>query len=323
MPGRTVLVAVGAMLAVAMWSGPAAAQKTEIAAISFVPNNNSFGVPFAEWVEAINKDAAAPIRISLKASGSMSPFTMGNAVKTGAVDLANLPPTFYQNLLPIGDFVKLSRRSLKELRANGAEAFMDELHQRKVNAKYLTTWGIGIPFHLYVTKKIDKPDLKGLRIRITPVYRAFFKALGADVIQTPPHDVYTALERGTIDGYGWPIWDIKSLGWDKVTKYRVDPGFYTTNAALIVNLDRWKSLSASQRAYLQKKAWELADYISATAEERNAHYRKEQAEAGIQVIELKGKDAERYLRAADDSAWEEAMKLDPENAPKLKKLIYD
>ena len=35
------------------------------------------------------------------------------------------------------------------------------------------------PFHLYLNKKIDKPDLTGLKIRITPVYRDFFQALGA------------------------------------------------------------------------------------------------------------------------------------------------
>ena len=38
------------------------------------------------------------------------------------------------------------------------------------------------PFHLYLNKKIDKPDLTGLKIRITPVYRDFFQALGANVV---------------------------------------------------------------------------------------------------------------------------------------------
>ena len=35
------------------------------------------------------------------------------------------------------------------------------------------------PFHLYLNKKIDKPDLTGLKIRITPVYRDFFQAMNA------------------------------------------------------------------------------------------------------------------------------------------------
>ena len=37
---------------------------------------------------------------------------------------------------------------------------------------------------------------------------------------------YTALERGVVDGYGWPVTGIFDLGWEKVTKFRMEPPFY-------------------------------------------------------------------------------------------------
>ncbi len=80
-----------------------------------------------------------------------------------------------------------------------------------------------------------KPDLTGLKLRITPVYRDFFQALGATVVQTAPGEVYTALERGVVDGYGWPITGMFDLGWNEKTKYRVDPGFYTAEVSVLVN----------------------------------------------------------------------------------------
>lgn len=43
----------------------------------------------------------------------------------------------------------------------------------------------------------------------------------------------------------------------------------------------------------------------------------------MQVIELKGKVAEDYIKKSYDSAWEEFDKLDPENAAKFKKLLND
>ena len=295
-----------------------------MSAVNFVPNHTSFGIPFAAWVEEVNKEGKGLLQIKIKASGSMSPFTMGNAIKTGVVDMANLPPTFYQNLLPVGDALKLATKPPRVTRKNGAWEFINKLHNEKVNAYYLTTWGYGVPFHLYLRdKKIDKPDLTGLKIRITPVYRAFFKALGADVIQSKPADVYTGLERGTIDGYGWPIWDIKSFGWDKVTKYRVDPGFYQTASAVIVNLDRWNSLSKAQQDFLNKKGIELQFNVTDTAEAKNEAYRQEQKEAGVQVITFTGAMAADYIRTANEAAWAEAIKLDPVNAPKLRALISD
>ncbi len=302
---------------------PALAQETTLSAVNFVPNNSSFGRPFAKWVDEVNAKGKGIIQINIRPAGSISPFQMGNAIKTGVVDMANLPPTFYQNLLPIGDSIKLMTKVPAEQRANGAWAFFNELHNQHVNAYYLTTWGYGVPFHLYLTKKIDSPDLKGLKIRVTPVYRAFFKALGADVIQTPPADVYTALERGTIDGYGWPVWDIKSFGWDKVTKYRVDPGFYQTASAIIINLDKWKSLTKAQQDFLNAEGQRLEMEVTRDADKENERYRKEQADAGVQVILFQGDVAKQFLKTSRDAAWEEAYKLDPVNAAKLRKLIAD
>ena len=43
-------------------------------------------------------------------------------------------------------------------------------------------------FHVYLNKKIDKPDLTGLKIRITPVYRDLFGSMGATLMQTAPRD---------------------------------------------------------------------------------------------------------------------------------------
>src|SRR3981081_4748461 len=92
-----------------------------------------------------------------------------------------------------------------------------------------------LPFMLIQNKPIDKADLTGLKLRITPVYRDFFQALGATVVQTAPGEVYTALERGVGDGYGWPIPGIFDLGWQEKTKYRVDPGFYSAEVSILVN----------------------------------------------------------------------------------------
>ncbi|MEN8198221.1 MAG: TRAP transporter substrate-binding protein DctP, partial [Pseudomonadota bacterium] len=310
--------------AVVLSTVPAGANEITLSAVNFVPNHTSFGIPFADWVKEVNAAGKGLVQIKIKASGSMSPFTMGNAVKTGVVDMANLPPTFYQNLLPVGDALKLSTKPPRERRKNGAWALMNKLHNEKVNAWYLTTWGYGVRFHLYLRdKKIAKPDLKGLKLRITPVYRAFFKSLGADLIQTKPADVYTALERGTIDGYGWPVWDIKSFGWDKVTKFRVDPGFYNTAIAIIVNLDKWKALSNKQRDFLTKHAIRLQYDFPKSAAAKNARYREEQKKAGVKVIKWGGETAEAYLRQSRKAGWAEVMKLDPVNGPKLRKLISD
>ena len=55
-------------------------------------------------------------------------------------------------------------------------------------------------------------------------------------VQTAPGEVYTALERGVVDGYGWPVTGIFDLGWDKVTKFRMEPAFYSVEVNVLVQV---------------------------------------------------------------------------------------
>ena len=147
--------------------------------------------------------------------------------------------------------------------------------------------------------------------------------MGADLIQTAPSDVFVGLERGSIDGYGWPSWDLKTPGWDKYTKYRVDPGFYSAVSATLINLDKWKSLTERQREFLSEQAIKFESEFAQRYAARTAAYYKEQSDAGVEVIQLKGEVADDYLKKANDAAWSEFMRLDPVNTPVLKKLLYD
>ena len=119
---------------------------------------------------------------------------------------------------------------------------MAKLYDEKMNAIFLVRTLVNTPFHLYLTKPITKADLTGFKLRITPVYRDFFTALGATVVQTAPGEVYTALERGVVDGYGWPIGGIFDFGWHEKTKYRVDPGFYRAEVSILINKATWGKL---------------------------------------------------------------------------------
>jgi TRAP-type C4-dicarboxylate transport system substrate-binding protein len=172
------------------------------------------------------------------------------------------------------------------------------------------------PFHLYLTKKIDKPDLSGLKIRITPVYRDFFQALGATVMQTAPGEVYTALERGVVDGYGWPINGIFDFNWHEKTKFRVDPGFYSAEVSLVMNLDKWKSLNARQRDLLNKHVIALEAQNDSWKKVNEEDMRK-QKEAGIQVISFD----KQYYDKAYEVAWAGAIKASPTYGPQMRKLF--
>ena len=176
-------------------------------------------------------------------------------MQTGVVDIGFSTGAFYTNIMPEADILKLSETSAAEQRKNGGYDLINKIWAEKANMRYLAKVVEFTPFHLYLNKKIDKPDLTGLKIRITPVYREFFQAMNAAVMTTAPGEVYTALERGVIDGYGWPIHAMFDLNWHEKTKFRVDPGFY--NAEVVAGHEPRQATKACRRrraSYLDRQA---------------------------------------------------------------------
>ena len=152
------------------------------------------------------------------------------------------------------------------------------------------------------------------------MYREFFQALGATVVQTAPGEVYTSLERGVVDGYGWPITGIFDLGWHEKTKFRVDPGFYSAEVSILINKDALAKLSDAQKKVIMDAAQWLEAQAPDTAKENATDIAKQKA-AGIEVIEFKGADGESYRAKAYEAGWAGITKQSPEHGPKLKEFF--
>lgn len=316
----------GSALALALAAGgaPALAQEVTLSAVSAFAEGTTFSKNFERFIDELNEIGKGVIQIDYKGGGGkvMDPFQLIDAVRTGVVDIGNLPGAFYTNRMPEADAIKLSAFNITEERANGAWAYMNELHNKRVNAWHLSRHKDCVPFHLYLNKPIESRDLTGLNIRVTPIYRAFFASMGAALIRTQPGDVYTALERGTVDGYGWPTQGVLDLGWHEVTKYRVDPPFYRASVEVLVNLDTWNRLTDEQRDTLQQ----AASFMEALCEEDRQISEQEiarQSEAGIEAITFTGDEADAWLREAYETGWAEFVEANPEEGPRLKELLSE
>ena len=133
-------------------------------------------------------------------------------------------------------------------------------------------------------------------------------------------EVYTALERGVIDGYGWPIHLLFDLNWQEKTKYRVDPGFYNAEVSLIMNLDKYKALPAKARELLDREALAF-ERDNEFWKSYNQNEAKRQAQAGIQVITFDAATNRAYVQKANDVGWAAAIKASPTYGPQMKKVL--
>jgi TRAP-type C4-dicarboxylate transport system substrate-binding protein len=321
---RSTVLRVGLLAGLVAFSASARAQEVTLSVLNYFPNNIDYGATFMQYVEEVNAEGAGKVKLEVRPFGSVPTMNIANAVRSGVADMANIPPAFYQTLLPWGDGIKLSTISHGEMHKNGAEAFINQGHNEKVGVEYLTTYGDGDGFVLYLRdKKISKPeDLKGLKIRVTPIYRAMFSAFGAELVTSPPTELTSMLERGVVDGFGFSTLSIKDNGWSKFVKYRIEPQFYVPNNAMIVNLAKWRSLPQDVRDLMKRKAIQFAtEYPTKYSQNRSAIARKQVIDDGVQIISFQGDDAKRWIDTAYKTGWEEIDRIDPVAGPKLRELI--
>jgi TRAP-type C4-dicarboxylate transport system substrate-binding protein len=300
----------------------AQAQETTLRVVSGFAENLSYVIRMQQMFDKLNKEGKGVLQMNfIGGPKAIPPFEVGNAVKTGVVDMALTTGAFYTNLMPEADALKMAQLTITEQRKSGAFDLINEIWSKKANMYYLGRMGEQQPFYLYLTKKIDKADLTGLKLRITPVYRDFFQTLGATVITTAPGEVYTALERGVVDGYGWPLLGVFDLGWHEKTKFRVDPGFYNIELGVIFSAKTWNALTPAQRDFLNKQvAWLEAKNADMAGKDAAADL-KRQAEVGIQTIKLPEAEARKLLALSLEAGWAGVIAASPTHGPRLRQLM--
>jgi TRAP-type C4-dicarboxylate transport system substrate-binding protein len=240
-----------------------------------------------------------------------------NALKNGVVDMHYGPPNYYAGSMLEGDVISVARNESAEQRENGAWKLINEQHNKKLNAWYLTHLMNGVRFHIYTSKPAQGGRFEGFRLRSTPIYDSFFKSLGALPVRMAPPEVHTALERNTVDGYGWPLWGIADFGWHKYTKFRHGPGFISAAVAILVNLDKWKGLDGDQRECLSRVAqWAENEWPKWRAAE-DGKQQAVQDQAGIKYVDL----GPGFAQKAEELYWEVLTKGDPEFVRKVRPLL--
>src|SRR5215472_12671969 len=89
------------------------AQEVTLRAVTAFAEKTTYSRGFETFVERVNEAGKGVIRINyIGGPKAMPPFEVGNALKNGVVEIANVTGAFYTNLLPEADAWKLTQRSI-------------------------------------------------------------------------------------------------------------------------------------------------------------------------------------------------------------------
>jgi len=152
-------------------------------------------------------------------------------------------------------------------------------------------------------------DLKGLKMRIPGLGGEVMKRLGVNPVLLPAGEIYTALERGTIDATEWVGPALDSLmGFAKVAPYYYK-GWHEPGSILEItfNLNRWNTLSSEHQAIISCAADEMTSNMLQEFRYKNAKALQELPK-NVQIKEFPPEMITKAKELLADVLYEESAK---------------
>jgi TRAP-type transport system periplasmic protein len=99
----------------------AQAQETTLRVVSAFAENTTYVKNLEPMIQRFNAEGKGRLQLNfIGGPKAMPPFEVGNAVRTGVVDIGLTTGAFYTNIMPEADALKLTQIPGPELRKNGA-----------------------------------------------------------------------------------------------------------------------------------------------------------------------------------------------------------
>lgn len=302
------------------------AEEIQLNVVSFTPKTAVVSHGFKLFIDDINEKFDGELELKWRGGPEvMPPFRLADAVRNGSIDMALVSPSYYSGLVPSSTTSNLSLKSYEEIKATGYYDRMTKIHADR-GLHYLGEIPASdVKFFIFLKEKVAGPEeLKSKRIRVFPTILPFVKALGAEPLVLPMGEIYTAMERGVIDGFAQ-----SNLGWvdqfTDVVNYYITPSFYRAGFNVLVNPEAWGELPPELQTRVQDYVRnDLAPRIDDSWDKIIATGYQQMADAGFKEIALTGDEGKKYLDLALDAAWGDyETKIEPDLYAELKHMLVD
>ncbi|MDE2617538.1 MAG: TRAP transporter substrate-binding protein [Burkholderiales bacterium] len=245
---------------------------------------------FAKSVKAMS---GGKFEVSVHAAGEIMPaFGVVDGVQQGSVEMAHTAPYYFfgkDETFALGCAIPFG------LNSRQMTAWMYEGNGLKLMREFYANYNIinlpggntGAQMGGWYRKEIKSlKDIKGLKMRIGGFGGKILEKIGGVPQNIPGGEIYSALEKGTIDSAEWvgPYDDLK-LGFNKVAPYYYYPGWWEGGPELdfYINNKAFDALSPENKAIVQAAASHAHVTMQAMYDARNPIALKQLVGAGTKL----------------------------------------
>jgi TRAP-type mannitol/chloroaromatic compound transport system substrate-binding protein len=264
-----------------------------------------------DFAREVGELSGGRFTISVHAAGELMPaFGVVDGVQNATVECAHTAPYYFFGkdetfalgcAIPFG----LNSRQMSAWMYQGNGMKLMREFYAKYNIVNFVMGNTGAQMGGWYRKEIKSvKDIKGLKIRIGGFAGKVIERMGGVPQNIPGGEIYTALEKGTIDSAEWVgPYDDQKLGFGKVAPFYYYPGWWEGGPQLdlFVNDKAFAGLSSENKAIIKNAAAFAHSNMQAKYDAKNPGALKELVAAKIKVLP--------FPKDVMDLAFKESMAL--------------
>jgi TRAP-type C4-dicarboxylate transport system substrate-binding protein len=272
---------------------------------SWDPSQSQIPLLMQPYIKGVESASKGSIKFNVSGPETVPAFEQLQPVASGAFQFLFTHGAYHFGTTPLLAAIEALGGTTEQRRSSGVIEAVDRHYQKiglKLIAMPMSTDG---GYQIILRKPLTPAgNLQGHKIRGNATYANVIKMLGGTVVTLPPGEVYTALDKGVIDGFAWTNYGVADMRLYEPAKFVLRPAFGFGTYAILANLAAWNKLPpADQKVMLDEAAKIEAHWLKESARLMDAE-EKTLIGKGMTVVQMGEAQRAQLKRAWSDGLWD-------------------
>jgi TRAP-type C4-dicarboxylate transport system substrate-binding protein len=271
---------------------------------TYTPPKEAIAVSFTQYAKELEEKSGGRVTFEINTGGVLGkPAEHYNLLVSGLADIAMFNPTYTPGRFPLTDVTQLpvTKEASGEMHSKGyyelyKRGYFDEEYKdiKPVYMCVISTY----QYHMAKGPVLTFANMKGKKIRVSgAVHNEIIKAFGSVPVSMAAPEIYTAMEKGIIDG-NFVHWGfMESFGTIPVTKSVTEIGIAGFPFVIGISKASYEKLPADIQAMIDDMAPKYTAILGRMYDESAERSKKQFQETGRPIHQLSEADLQKVSDA--------------------------
>lgn len=275
------------------------------------------------YIDEVRRLSGGQLSISNLGPEVVSPFEQLKPVSDGVFDLLFSHGLYHTGTTWVGASIDAIPVDTQWRRSSGVWQQLDRYYSESHNLKLLSIPTATTGFRFFLHESVPtETDLRGQTLRSLHTQRGLITSLSGTPALLPPAEIYSAVEKGVIDGLTWTSVGAYGLKFHEVAPQIVEPSFGNVSYLILMNLDSFQSLSESQQQILLDAGYQLERATPARFDQLYIEEKQLMLNEGAKIVTLKSLNQEEANERFAEEVWRTGIKYTGSSVEQLRNLVY-